>query len=211
MQRLILAVILLILAFGGGYYLSQRSAQPATPITNNNQTPPAVIPPAPAWKTYVNDQYHIQISYPPTSTLKIAGMNEGASWINGALAEIDLNAKQPKTNLSQALVLVSATSSPSALAFCDKRLQSDIQQPLNETATINGVQFKWGKFTDAATGNLYASTLYRTVQNRVCYEINLLVHSTNIGNYEPGTIVEFDPKPVEASLQAILNAFKFNF
>lgn len=210
-MKIALAIILLLLGFGGGYYLSRR-AQPIIPITNDNQTPPVVIPNQPsAWKTYTNDQYGIQISYPPTSTLKTADINIGASWINSALAEIDLNIKQPKTNLSQALVLVSATSSPSALAFCDKRLQSDIQQPLAETITINGVQFKWGEFTDAAAGNLYTSRLYRTVKNRVCYEINLLVHSTNVGNYEPGTITEFDPKPVNASLQAILNTVKFNF
>ncbi len=45
---------------------------------------------------------------------------------------------------------------------------------------------------DAGAGNFYDETVYALAGSRPCLAIRYFIHSTNIANYDPGTIKEFD-------------------
>ena len=58
--------------------------------------------------------------------------------------------------------------------------------------TINGLTYVKGFSADPGAGNLYTMATYRTVHENACIEVVFFVHSTNIANYDPGTITEYD-------------------
>jgi hypothetical protein len=49
----------------------------------------------------------------------------------------------------------------------------------------------------AGAGNFYEETVYAAEGANYCYGLRLFIHSTNIGNYEPGTVEEFDRGALE--------------
>ena len=73
---------------------------------------------------------------------------------------------------------------------------------------INGIQFSVFEAHDAAAGNRYDVTNYRTVSGGICYELQEFIHYGNIQNYEPGSIKEFDEPVVHAALDEIVHTFK---
>ena len=77
------------------------------------------------------------------------------------------------------------------------------------TTSINGIS--WATFTssEGAAGNIYDERVYRTAHNGTCYEIAELLHSAEIGNYDPGTVTEFDKTQFEGYLEAIARSFTF--
>lgn len=58
--------------------------------------------------------------------------------------------------------------------------------------TENGRDWSMAKAGGAGAGNLYDETVYAASISGTCYGLRQFVHSTNIGNYDPGTVQEFD-------------------
>jgi hypothetical protein len=74
---------------------------------------------------------------------------------------------------------------------------------------INGVDFRVAHGGDAGAGHSQILKLYRNFHNGLCYEIAAHVGSTSIGNYEPGTVKQFDEAKVWERLQNVVNSFIF--
>ncbi len=78
-----------------------------------------------------------------------------------------------------------ATSTCSADLFLDN--------PQNmRTITDNGVTYSVASTSGAGAGNFYEETVYAIPNSRPCVGVRYFVHSTNIGNYTPGTVTPFD-------------------
>jgi len=73
---------------------------------------------------------------------------------------------------------------------------------------INGVTFTGYETAGVAAGNIYDSHVYRTSYGGACYEISLVVHVGNAGNYDP-PVREFDEAQAFDRLMPILRSFRF--
>ncbi len=115
---------------------------------------------------------------------------------------------QPGTNFSDAKFTVGTSSEQAAVKNC--LISSNGNNPQKSTLTINGVTYAKIIDGDAAAGNFYETTSYRTVRNNQCYSIEYVIHSTNIGNYDPNQgITEFNKEAVTAPLEQMVRSFKF--
>ncbi len=91
-------------------------------------------------------------------------------------------------------------------------LASTCTRPGNvETVTgqgsIHGDVFYRSEFGSVAAGNLYDETFYRTEFDHQCFEVVFLIRSTDIGNYPPGTLIEFDRDMLLIKLGTVLDSF----
>ncbi len=58
--------------------------------------------------------------------------------------------------------------------------------------TDNDTEYSVGEFSGAGAGNFYEEKVWALPGTNPCVGVRYLIHSTNIGNYDPGTIKEFD-------------------
>ena len=109
----------------------------------------------------------------------------------------------PTTNLGEAYFLLSSMTDAQKVATCT--------QPLPQLETIqgqknfNGYTFTQSETVGVGAGNIYDQVIYRTAYNNVCYEAVFYMHSSNIGNYTPGTVVEFDRAALIQKFEGILS------
>lgn len=68
------------------------------------------------------------------------------------------------------------------------------------TVTEGGVSYSLATTSGAAAGNLYEEIIYALADSEPCTAVRYSIHSTNIGNYEPGAVRAFDRS-------ALLSAF----
>jgi hypothetical protein len=113
-----------------------------------------------------------------------------------------------KTNLSEVYLFVSSTSDAQTVATCTEPNQSGggPEYPAGNEV-INGITFSHSTSEGAGAGNFYQQQIYRTVRQNTCYEVIYYIHSTNVGNYAPGTVTEFNRDAVMRNLQAVLSMF----
>jgi hypothetical protein len=63
----------------------------------------------------------------------------------------------------------------------------------NQRTETNGNRtYSVATSSQGAAGNLYEETVYALPGISSCIAIRYFIHSTNIGNYDPGTVKEFD-------------------
>ncbi len=83
-------------------------------------------------------------------------------------------------------------------------------QQMTELKTIGANTFHVGHpGGGAAAGNLYTSTVYRLMINGGCAEAVTTLHTTNVANYDPGTVKEFDATKTEKMLGGVLSTLTF--
>ncbi|RJQ36166.1 hypothetical protein C4552_04385 [Candidatus Parcubacteria bacterium] len=156
------------------------------------------------------DHEGIRFAYPPGFSVR-TGADLGGGFVTPTIARADAPASAfdaEQTNLIDAAFVIAAR--PGADSACLSF--ADAPQPPNEDAisegTINGVAFMMYRTVGAAAGNRYVSELFRTVQNGRCYEIALVVHTGNIGNYPPDTVAEFDERRAFDVLERMLDSLR---
>lgn len=116
----------------------------------------------------------------------------------------------PNTNFGDAAVALSANFSKN-LTECLKLPQIEQVNPFLNNEQINGIEFYFATSSGAAAGNFYEFKTYRAlVGGQLCFEMNEVIHTTNISNYPPGTVLEFDKEPIINSLEEIVKTLKFN-
>jgi hypothetical protein len=114
------------------------------------------------------------------------------------------------TNLSAVYMTIGSTREAQLVQSC---LDSDSIRQSEQTAgteTINGYEFSHTKREGVAAGNFGEQEIYRMVYGKSCYEIIYHIHSVNIGNYLPGSVVEFDRSAVIKELSDIFSSFRIN-
>jgi membrane-bound inhibitor of C-type lysozyme len=113
----------------------------------------------------------------------------------------------PKTNFSEARLIIGKSSNPEALKHCFEEPQGSASR--RERVLINGVPFIRFAFSDAGAGNLYETVSYRTKHGEECYAVEYTVHSTNIGMYSPDQgIQEFDKAKAFKVLDTMAQSFR---
>jgi hypothetical protein len=122
------------------------------------------------------------------------------------LAFIDSTFYSPRTNLSEAYLLLAATADPAIVSTCTQP-STQVPETVTGLVSLNNHAFTRSEFTGAAAGNRYEQVAYRTAWENKCFEMILLIHSTNIGNYSPGTVVEFDHAALLSKFDLVLNTF----
>lgn len=199
-----------------GWMLFFRNDAPITPSQNSTSTgspsssaPTTTIPTG--WKTYRNTTHRLTFNYPPIGNVEETA-NMGWSYLNADpgtnIVEVTIDEDfQPGTNFREAKFHVGKSDDQIVVANCLKREYEDQQL---RTETINGIAFTVLFEGGAGAGNFYETESYRVVRGNSCFAVELLVHSTNVGNYpEEMNIKEFDSKKVNALLRQIIDSFTF--
>ena len=75
--------------------------------------------------------------------------------------------------------------------------------------SINGVEFAYAEQNEGAAGHFSSDRIYRSLKGGDCYQLRARVAFTNLGNYEPGTITEFNIQEVWQKLQDVIETFRF--
>ena len=78
-----------------------------------------------------------------------------------------------------------------------------------KTVTDNGVTYSVASLSDAGAGNFYTETVYVIQGASLCTAVRYLIHSTNIGNYTPGTVKEFDKAALLSQFDLIRESLVF--
>jgi hypothetical protein len=114
-----------------------------------------------------------------------------------------------KTNLSEVYLMFSSTSDAGIVATCTEPNQNGgggSENPVGEEV-VNGLTFVHTTTEGAGAGNYYQQEIFRTVQNNACHEVVFFIHFTNVSNYTPGTVTEFNRDAVMRNLQAVFSSF----
>ncbi len=159
-------------------------------------------PPA-GWRTYRDQNLDFSISYPRRWTVDksyvYAGLGPDRE-IRGVAFRIPPGLARG-TNLSSNLTAVSLES-VNGPGRCEAgRFLSD---PQNVHSIVeNGTTYSTAQSEDAGAGNFYSETVFALVGSSPCLAIRYFIHSTNIANYDPGTIRKFDHVKLEAKFDQI--------
>ena len=176
--------------------------------TNSDHLPPD-------WQTYVNNQYNFSLSYPKSFTLNASATDSIFGWdyFNGnslaqQVAAVTIpRSIQPKTNFGEAVFSVNVGKQTMTADQC---LVSDQLKPTGKQKTISGLNFVEATTTDAGAGNYYEVTNYRALYHDYCWSLDLMIHSSNIQNYDPSQgIKPYDHDLVFNQLEQMLETFNF--
>jgi hypothetical protein len=167
---------------------------------------------APAsWRTYHSRDHGFAIAYPADFTFYSDPQKAPRSYMAVCAAEsvacFQYSGQEYKgTNFGAAGLSVNILGSLHSEDDC-RRIEGAAGSV--QTVTINGVLFSYANTSEGAMSHLISGPVYRTFHDQTCYEITLLITSTNIGVYDPGAVKEFDSTKLAKQLDAILHTFRF--
>ncbi len=169
----------------------------------------AINPPAKALQffDYTDPQHSASLRYSdefaPTDYIP-SGDFKGTPRL--VLEFIHMDYLTPVTNLGEAYLLYSAIDDPATVATCTQLLSP--QETLLGQKNFNGIEFTQSEVIGVGAGNIYDLILNRSAVQGVCYEMAFFMHSGNIGNYPPGTVIEFDQASLVGKFEAVLASFE---
>lgn len=156
---------------------------------------------------YNNPATGLTLTYPDTFVPAIPVVGNFKTDPELGLHLIDPNVYD-KTNLSEVYLFVSSASDAQSVATCTEPNQSGGgPEQVIGNEVFNGYTFVHSTSDGAGAGNFYQQEIYRMVNKNVCYEVIYFIHSTNIGNYTPGTIIEFDRDAIIQNLRSVFSTF----
>lgn len=155
--------------------------------------------------------------YPSSVAVTGGGMGYSQDWMVNAttpgmvLAKASLDRSfQPNTNFVDASLTVGTSADPSAVSTClTYNPSGGPGAQVTTKQTINGTIYTVMHASDAAAGNRYDTTSYRTVQNSQCYIIEYTIHYGNIQNYSGSNVKEFNESAVANLMDGIVRSFRF--
>lgn len=160
--------------------------------TYTNCITASVLPePEEGWTTYSKPLSHYSVAYPQAYAINQQYMYTGLGGgkeIKGTKFTIGATTTEG-TNLSTDTgVSVEEISNP---AVCTAA--RFLYTPQNiRTVSENGIDYSVADEGGAGAGNFYEERVYAIPGTEPCLAVRYFIHSTNIGNYEPGTVTEFD-------------------
>ena len=111
------------------------------------------------------------------------------------------------TNLSNDSYLA-VESLPGTAACTADEFLDDADQAGVHTETDNGIAWSVEHGNDAGAGNFYDETVYALRGPHSCLAIRYFIHSTNIANYTPGTVTEFDKTKLLTTFDRMRASFR---
>src|SRR5215469_6174075 len=178
------------------------------------QTTKPISVPA-GWKSYTNPDFGFTLQYPKDFTLCAGGLDYCEVTARSYIPVCDDNVldclvytgkEYAGTNFEGAGLSVNVLRDKRTQQECD---ELDIGQNPTKTKVINGVLFHYGMAGYGGLGHWVGRAKYRTLHDKVCFELAGNVAGVNSGNFEPGTIKEFDESKLDKQLDAIVSAFRF--
>ena len=145
------------------------------------------------WNTFASSTMGVSIHYPPDYTVNAKYaytlLGPGSAPIHGVKFLIPAAAWQG-TNLSGHDTGISVEELPgqdtcSASAFLPG-------ETIETNLTQKGVDYLVASTSDAGAGNFYEEDVYALKDSNPCTAVRYFIHSTNIGNYTPGTVQAYD-------------------
>jgi hypothetical protein len=160
------------------------------------------------WKTYSDMQAGYTISYPAGWKVdphyRYGGFGPDHE-IRGVAFEIPASLARG-TNLSTSLTGVSVEVA-NGHGKCDAtRFLPDPQEP--RTLHNAGRVWSTANMQDAGAGNLYDIAVFAITNSKPCIAVRYTIHSTNIGNYDPGTVRAFNYDALVRVFSAIRRSIK---
>jgi len=104
-------------------------------------------------------------------------------------------------------MFVSYTSDAQAVSTCTDLKTDGSPEYIVGNEVIEGFTFVHSKADGAGAGNFYEQEIYRMANKGICYEVIDYIHSTNIENYTPGTVTEFDKTSIIQKLNGVFATF----
>jgi hypothetical protein len=164
---------------------------------------------ASAWPVYRNAKLGYAISYPPgwrmDATHDYQSMGPGKDIYGTAFVVSPSIASG--TNLSNDSYLAVESLSGTAACTADEFLD-DADQAGVHIETSDGIAWSVEHGNDAGAGNFYEETVYAVQGPHSCLAIRYFIHSTNITNYTPGTVTEFDKPKLLATFDKMRASFR---
>lgn len=199
MAKYIIGVIILIIIIAGGWYFwkgmgGMSTASQSTPMTTQSSQQ------AVATSTYATSTF--SVVYPSNFTVDDTFMNTEVNPdkpIAGVKFTIP-GTMATGTNLASDS-FVSVETLPHA-----KNCTGDIYLSANvtpQTITDNGVTYSLATSSDAAAGNMYEEDVYAISGSQPCIAVRYFIHSSNIANYDPGTVQPFDENALLSTFDSI--------
>ncbi|MBI5954631.1 MAG: hypothetical protein HY865_23490 [Chloroflexi bacterium] len=154
-------------------------------------------------------QTGLSLTYPDTfaPALPVLGNYKTEPVLTLQLIESEL---YEKTNLSEVYLMFSSSTDSKVVSTCTEPNQNGGGGPENPAGeeVVNGLTFVHTTTEGAGAGNYYQQEIFRTVYNNACNEVIFYIHYTNVGNYTPGTVTEFNRDAVMQNLEAVLSMVK---
>jgi hypothetical protein len=176
------------------------SVQPSPASEPSAPLPPLLI------QQYKNSDYHFEFIYADDFKL----ITPHYTNLSKKIVQVELPATAfPNTNFSDAGFAVSAATADS-LEKCLSMDPPEGSKGFKDTKTINNIKFYKAEGQGVGAGNIYTTRSYRTLHGPWCFEINEVVHTRNIANFEPGTVTALPENLAWERLEWILSNFKFN-
>ena len=107
------------------------------------------------------------------------------------------------TNLEEVYFVLSLESYTDADTCLNAPPEGIAIQNAVGTWRVNGVDYRYYIGGEGAAGNLYDADIFRTFVHNRCITVYLFVHSTDIGNYTPGTVTPYDKQGVDDQLKRV--------
>ncbi|MEK7506393.1 MAG: hypothetical protein AAB572_02200 [Patescibacteria group bacterium] len=187
------------------YFESEEVAGKYIPIIESIAKTLAPVSDASGWKTYRNEQYGFEFRYPS----QFAVTTPQAKRFSTGLVFLKYLGKEG-TN-GNATIYISTETDPSKTGSClvhEGGGKSSVVGALTQTtSTPSGIWYIDRSF-GSGMSQQYDGKNFITVRNGKCFEFSLLIHTSNLGVYNPGTVTEFDATEVNSLFPQIFSTFK---
>ncbi|HSE56654.1 MAG TPA: hypothetical protein VLB02_01040 [Candidatus Paceibacterota bacterium] len=156
------------------------------------------------WNSYETEQYSLQypkdFSFSEEYHYQALGPGKGITGIAFTIPVI----LTKNTNLSKDTKLsIETIPNKEDCTPADFLSAPTVKEPLTE----NGIQILVAEQSEGAAGNRYDETVYVYPK---CVAVRYFIHSTNIGNYTPGTVQEFDRAALLQAFTLIRASFQIH-
>ena len=144
------------------------------------------------WNTYASSTAAFSIGYPSDYTVDeqyVYDQLGPGRYIPGVRFVIPTS-MATGTNLSDYDTGVSVETLPKATNCSASFFLYD--SPKAVSYTDNGVTYSVASTSGAGAGNFYEEEVWAIPGTKPCIAVRYFIHSTNIGNYPPDTVTEFD-------------------
>ncbi len=165
-----------------------------------------------ALETYRSEDYGFELQY-PSEWASVSPESPYANLEKKILALELPQSTYPDTNFGEATLAISAQEVDSlenclALNSLNSEIPGDAFST-DQSEVVNGVTYYTASGAGAAAGNTYDYKLMRSFQNAQCFEVSETIHTSNMGNYDPGTVTEVDAQVIWNRLNEIFNTLTF--
>ena len=217
-----IAVVLIIVVVFGWWSYAHR-AVPVTPVVSHATTPvlPVISPVATVlaapmmsasdiatWKTYTDVTQGFSIKYPSDWTVNTAYTDSvmGPGTERSGVSFTIPKSMTTGTNLGWDTSVAVETNTHATTCTANEFFDP---QSVSKTfdAGVNGIAYNFATGSDAGAGNRYETFFATMPGTNPCLGVQLFIHSSNIDNYDPGTVRAFDRTQLLSIYETMLSTY----